>query len=156
LFIGSMFGGRTLEELRGALLAAEAETADGAGLRIAPMADVRALGGLLQRAGYALPVVDTDVASVRYRDLGGLFRDLRAMGETSAMAEKQPRLRRATLLRLFALYQERHGEPDGRVRATFEILTASGWRPHESQQKPLKPGSAQRSLAEAIKGRPAD
>jgi SAM-dependent methyltransferase len=150
LFLGALFGGRTLNELRDALLAAESETRGGAALRVAPFADALDMAGLLQRAGFALPVADRDTTLVRYREPLALLRDLRAMGETSALADIAPPLTRATLLRALALYAERHGAEDGRVPATFDILTATGWSPHESQQKPLKPGSAKMRLADAL------
>jgi SAM-dependent methyltransferase len=150
LFIGALFGGRTLAELRDALLAAEVELCGGAALRIAPFADALDVAGLLQRAGFALPVADRDTTIVRYRDPLHLLQDLRAMGETSALAEPAPPLTRGILLRAMEIYRARHGEPDGRARATFDILTATGWAPHESQQKPLRPGSAKMRLADAL------
>lgn len=151
LFIGCLLGGRTLNELRQALLEAEAETSGGVSPRIAPFADLRDLGSLLQRAGFALPVVDSEIVTVRYRDLFGLLRDLRAMGWGNALtARRRTGLRRDTLLRAAALYAERFADPDGRVRATFEIVWLSGWAPHESQQKPLRPGSAKARLADAL------
>lgn len=150
LFLGVLFGGRTLHELRDVLLAAEAEVRGGAGLRVAPFADTQDLAGLLQRAGFALPVADRDLATVRYREPLGLLRDLRAMGETSALAQPAPPLTRTILFRAMALYRTRYADPDGRVRATFDLLTATGWAPHESQQKPLKPGSAKMRLAVAL------
>ncbi|MDX2233247.1 MAG: methyltransferase domain-containing protein [Hyphomonadaceae bacterium] len=150
LFLGAQLGGRTLHELRGVLLAAEAEIRGGAALRIAPFADALDMAGLLQRAGFALPVADRDTATVRYRDPLRLLADLRAMGETSALAERAPPLTRATLFRAMALYRERFSAEDGRVPATFEVLTATGWSPHESQQKPLRPGAARMRLADAL------
>ena len=135
LFIGCLLGGRTLQELRQVLLEAEAETAGGASPRIAPFADLRDLGSLLQRAGFALPVVDSEVVIVRYRDLFGLLRDLRAMGWSNALsARRRAGMRRDTLMRAAALYAERFADADGRLRATFEIVWCSGWAPHESQQ----------------------
>jgi SAM-dependent methyltransferase len=151
LFIGCLLGGRTLHELRQVLLEAEAETAGGASPRIAPFADLRDLGSLLQRAGFALPVVDSEVVTVRYRDVFGLLRDLRALGWGNALeARRRTGLRRDTLMRAAALYAERHADADGRLRATFEIVWLSGWAPHESQQKPLRPGSAKARLADAL------
>ncbi|MEJ0022268.1 MAG: methyltransferase domain-containing protein [Alphaproteobacteria bacterium] len=149
LFLATMFGGRTLAELRHALLAAESETG-GAGLRVAPFADAPDFGRLLQRAGFALPVADSDVTTVRYEDPLRLFADLRAAAETSALAGAAPPLSRAALFRAIEIYREQFGGPDGRVRATFEMITATGWAPHESQQKPLKPGSAKTRLADAL------
>ncbi len=150
LFLGALFGGRTLHELRDALIVADSETRGGAALRIAPFADTQDLAGLLQRAGFALPVADRDTATVRYADPLRLLADLRAMGETSALMDRAPPLTRTALFRAMALYRDRHAAGDGRVPATFDILTATGWRPHESQQQPLKPGSAKMRLADAL------
>jgi SAM-dependent methyltransferase len=151
LFLGAMLGGATLTELRGALLTAEADLRGGAGPRISPFADAADGAALLQRAGFALPVIDTDVVTVRYDHPLRLLADLRAMGETSALVER-PRapLTRAVVTRACELYQERHAEPDGRVPATFEILTLTGWAPHPDQQRPLRPGSARARLADAL------
>lgn len=151
LFIGCLLGGRTLQELRQVLLEAESETTGGVSPRVAPFADLRDLGGLLQRAGFALPVIDSEVVTVRYRDMFGLLRDLRAMGWGNALVQRSRRgLRRETVLRAAALYGERFADPDGRLRATFEMVWLSGWAPHESQQKPLRPGSAKARLADAL------
>lgn len=151
LFIGCLLGGRTLQELREALLAAEAETTGGVSPRVAPFADLRDTGGLLQRAGLALPVVDSELVTVRYRDMFGLLRDLRAMGWTNALVDRRKiGLRRGTLLRAAEIYAERFADPDGRLRASFEMVWVSGWAPHESQQKPLRPGSAKARLADAL------
>jgi len=151
LFLACVLGGATLTELRQAFAAAEAEIEGGVSPRVAPFADVRDFGALLQRAGFALPVTDVESVAVRYADLFGLMRDLRAMGMTNALAERRRTpLRRATLLRVAALYAERFGDGDGRVRATFEIVWLSGWAPHESQPKPLRPGSAKTRLADAL------
>jgi SAM-dependent methyltransferase len=151
LFLGAMLGGATLHELRYALAQAEAELEGGASPRVAPFADVSDLGGLLQRAGFALPVTDIEPVIVRYGDPFGLLRDLRAMGLTNALRERRRvPLRRATLLRAMAIYADRFADSDGRVRATFDIAWLSGWAPHESQQKPLRPGSAQVRLADAL------
>jgi SAM-dependent methyltransferase len=151
LFVGAMFGGSTLTELRGALLAAEADLRGGAGPRISPFADAADGAALLQRAGFALPVIDTDVVTVRYEHPLRLLADLRAMGETSALVERPATpLTRAVLTRACQLYQERHAGPDGRVPATFEILTLTGWAPHPDQQRPLRPGSARARLADAL------
>lgn len=149
LFLGALFGGRTLHELRAALLAAESDIRGGAALRVAPFADALDLAGLLQRAGFALPVADRDTTTVRYGDPLHLLRDLRAMGETSALADRAPPLTRAILFRAMAVYAEKFAV-DGRMPATFEIITATGWSPHESQQKPLAPGSAKMRLADAL------
>lgn len=151
LFLAGLFGGQTLHELRASLLAAEVELTGGASPRVAPFSDLRDLGGLLQRAGFALPVTDADTLTVRYDSLFGLMADLRAMGVTNALAERSRRpTSRALLLRAAALYAERFSDPDGRIRATFELVWLSGWSPHESQQKPLAPGSAKMRLADAL------
>ncbi|OHV15269.1 SAM-dependent methyltransferase [Methylorubrum extorquens] len=151
LFLAGLLGGATLTELRQAFLQAESETEGGASPRVAPFAELRDLGGLLQRAGFALPVVDADTITVRYGDPFSLMRDLRAMGLTNALHDRRRApLRRATLMRAAAIYAERFSDPDGRLRATFEILWLSGWAPHESQQKPLRPGSAKARLADAL------
>ncbi len=147
LFLGAMAGGGTLAELRDSLLSAETETSGGAAPRVMPFADVREAGALLQRAGFALPVADVDTVTVRYDSMFGLLRDLRAMGATSALAERSRRpARRGRFRRAAEIYAERHADADGRVRATFSIVWLSGWAPHESQQKPLRPGSATTSL----------
>ena len=151
LFIGSLLGGATLTELRQSLLAAEAELTGGAGPRVSPFADPYDAAGLLQRSGFALPVADVDRVTVRYAHPLKLLADLRAMGETSVLAERHPkRLTRQVLARAFEIYVERFAEPDGRVPATFEILTLTGWAPDPSQQKPLRPGSAKMRLADAL------
>jgi SAM-dependent methyltransferase len=151
LFIGALLGGSTLTELRRSLLEAEIELTGGAGPRVSPFIDAADGGGLLQRAGFALPVVDTDVVTVRYKHPLALMSDLRAMGETNALLDR-PRLalRRSVLARACEIYVRDHGEPDGRVPATFEIVTLTGWAPHADQQKPLRPGSAKMRLADAL------
>jgi SAM-dependent methyltransferase len=152
LFLGALLGGETLTELRQALAEAEAEVRGGAAPRVSPFAEVRALGALLQRAGFALPVIDQDRRTVRYDSALHLMRDLRAMGATNALVERDRRpLPRAVLVRAAAIYAERFSDPDGRVRATFDVISLSGWAPHESQQKPLKPGSAKARLADALR-----
>lgn len=151
LFLGAMLGGETLPELRSALAEAEEAVEGGVSPRVSPFADVRDLGGLLQRAGFALPVTDADTIRVTYADAFGLFRDLRGMGETNAVIERRrTALRRATLLRAAEIYQARFAGPDGRIPATFQVVTLTGWAPHESQQKPLRPGSAKARLADAL------
>jgi SAM-dependent methyltransferase len=151
LFIGALLGGATLTELRQALTQAEAEIEGGVSPRVAPFADLRDIGGLLQRAGFALPVTDSDIVRVRYANAFALMRDLRQMGLTNALHDRRKTpLRRATLIRAAEIYAERFGEPDGRIPATFEIVWLSGWTPHESQQKPLRPGSAKMRLADAL------
>jgi SAM-dependent methyltransferase len=153
LLLAAMLGGDTLTELRQSFAAAEAEREGGISPRVAPMADLRDVGALLQRAGFALPVTDVDRVVVRYDSAFGLMQDLRRMGATNVLVERRRApLRRATLLRMAQIYSERFADPDGRIRATFDIIWLSGWAPHESQQKPLKPGSAKASLADAVKG----
>src|SRR6185437_12704900 len=152
LFIGAIIGGGSLRELREALGEAEAEVTGGASPRVAPFADVRDMGGLLQRAGFALPVADSEPLTVRYDDLFALMADLRAMGATNALAERLRRpTRRQVFLRAAEIYAERFSDPDGRIRATFEVIFLSGWAPHASQQKPLAPGSARMRLADALR-----
>lgn len=151
LFLAAMAGAGTLAELREALLAAETELSGGAAPRVIPFADVRDAGALLQRAGFALPVADIETLTVRYDTMFDLMRDLRAMGAASALAQRSRRpATRALFMRAAEIYAERFCDPDGRVRATFNIVWMSGWAPHESQQKPLKPGSGRVSLAEAL------
>ena len=151
LLLAALLGGSTLHELRTAFLMAEEEIEGGASPRVAPFADVRDLGALLQRAQFALPVADSDVVTVTYADPLALMRDLRAMGATNTLlARKRSPLRRATLARALEVYAERFGSKDGRIPATFELITLTGWAPHESQQKPLLPGSAKTRLAEAL------
>jgi SAM-dependent methyltransferase len=151
LLLASLFGGETLNELRLSLLEAESELTGGAAMRVAPFADLQDIAGLLQRAGFALPAADRDVVTVRYAEPMRLLADLRAMGETAALAARSPRtLSRRILTRAFDIYHARFADTEGRIRATFEILTATGWAPHESQQKPLKPGSAKTRLADAL------
>ena len=151
LLLAALVGGDSLAELREAFAQAESEIEGGISPRVAPFADLRELGALLQRASFALPVVDSDKLTVRYESVFDLMRDLRRMGATNVLNERRRApLRRATLHRMAEIYAERFADPDGRVRATFEIAWLSGWAPHESQQKPLRPGSAQRRLADAL------
>jgi SAM-dependent methyltransferase len=151
LLLAALPGGETLNELRQSLALAEAEIEGGVSPRVAPFIEVRTMGSLLQRAGFALPVADVDRLTVRYADLGALFRDLRAMGATNVLAERRRKpLRRATLARAAAIYAERFADADGRLRATFDLLWISAWAPHESQQQALKPGSAKVRLADAL------
>jgi SAM-dependent methyltransferase len=152
LFMAALIGGDSLVELREAFGAAEIEIEGGVSPRVAPFADLRDLGALLQRAGFALPVTDIDRVTVRYADPLALMHDLRKMGATNALVERRRApLKRATLRRMFEIYAARFADADGRVRATFEIIWLSGWVPHESQQKPLAPGSAKTRLADALK-----
>jgi SAM-dependent methyltransferase len=151
LFLAALVGGQSLHELRTALTSAEAEVTGGASPRVAPFADVRDLGGLLQRAGFALPVTDIEPIVVRYASMFALMQDLRAMGATNALTERsRVPLRRAVLMRAADIYAGHFSDADGRMRATFDIVWLSGWAPHESQQKPLAPGSARMRLAEAL------
>ena len=151
LFLACLVGGQSLRELRSAFAEAEEEITGGASPRVAPFADLRDLGGLLQRAGFALPVTDIDTGTVRYATLFDLARDLRAMGASNALTLRDRRpLRRSVLLRAAEIYAQRFGDPDGRIRATFDLVWLSGWAPHESQQKPLAPGSAKMRLADAL------
>jgi SAM-dependent methyltransferase len=151
LLLAALLGGATLTELRRALLEAELAEEQGASPRVSPFADLRDLGALLQRAGFALPVVDSDTIEVTYADAFALMRDLRAMGETNAVGERRRGFtRRATLLRAAAAYAELFGRADGRIPATFEIITLTAWVPHASQPKPLRPGSAAARLAAAL------
>lgn len=150
LFIASLFGAATLKELRGVLTEAELEVTGGAQARISPFADGFDGAGLLQRAGFALPVSDVDRLTVRYSSPFALMRDLRAMGETNVLAGPIRPLTRKVVARAAELYIERHAEADGRVPATFEIVHLAGWAPHESQLKPAKRGSAQIKLADAL------
>jgi SAM-dependent methyltransferase len=152
LLLAAMIGGDTLTELRQCFAAAEAECEGGLSPRVAPFADLRDVGGLLQRAGFALPVADLDRIVVRYGDAFALMADLRRMGATNILFERRRTpIRRATMLRMAQIYTERFADPDGRIRATFDVIWLSGWAPHESQPKPLKPGSATASLEAAVK-----
>jgi SAM-dependent methyltransferase len=151
LFAAALLGGDTLTELRQAFAAAEAEVEDGISPRVLPFADLRDLGALMQRAGFALPVTDVDRLTARYASPLALMHDLRRMGATNPLTERRRRpLRRATLARMLEIYAARFADPDQRIRATFEIVYLLGWAPHESQQQPLKPGSARTRLADAL------
>jgi len=150
LFLGSLFGGDTLKELRDCFALAENEIRGGISPRVAPFADVRDLGGLLQRAGYALPVADSEKLTVRYPNVAGLVRDLRAHGQTNVLAARSRRfLGRRVMTALEDCYAARHAG-NGKLEATFETIFLTGWAPHESQQKPLKPGSAKARLSDAL------
>jgi len=154
LLLAAMIGGDTLTELRQAFAAAESELESGVSPRVAPFADLRDLGALLQRAGLALPVTDVDRIVVRYDSAFALMADLRRMGATNVLIERRRTpTRRTTMLRMAQIYAERFADADGRIRATFDVIWLSAWAPHESQQKPLRPGSAKASLAEAVKGK---
>jgi SAM-dependent methyltransferase len=151
LFLAALFGGETLRELRDAFAAGESEISGGISPRVAPFADIRDMGALLQRAGFALPVADVERTTVRYREFATLIADLRILGETNALAERSRKpLRRDVLAATLAHYAQRHAEEAGRLRATFDIVYLTGWAPHASQQKPLQPGSATTRLADAL------
>ena len=151
LFIGALFGGSSLVELRQSLLEAEAELSDGVGMRVSPFADALDAAGLLQRAGFALPVADFDRVTVRYAHPLKLVDDLRAMGETNVLIDRSRRpLSRRVLARACEIYAERFSDPDGKVRATFDLIIMTGWAPHPDQQQPLRPGSAKMRLADAL------
>ena len=153
LFLGCVVGGESLGELRQSLMGAESEILSGAAPRVAPFADLRVLGALLQRAGLALPVVDLDRVVTRYGDMLALIGDLRAMGATNALAARGgAALRRDVLRRAGEIYAERFADADGRLRATFDLIWLAGWAPHPDQPKPLKPGSATMRLEDALRG----
>jgi hypothetical protein len=154
LFLGAMAGAGTLAELRESLLAAEAELTGGASPRVLPFADVRDVGALLQRAGFALPVADVETVTVRYATMFDLIADLRAMGAANTLTGRSRKpATRALFARAAELYAERFADPDGRIRATFSFIWMSGWAPDASQRKPLRPGSADISLARFLEGR---
>ena len=151
LFMACLPAGRTLQELRECLAEAEMQVLGGISPRVAPFADIRDLGALLQRAGFALPVTDSELLTLRYDNLFALMADLRAMGATNALTDRLRRpTPRALFLRAAELYAERFSDSDGRIRATIELVWLAGWAPHDSQQKPLRPGSAKMRLAEAL------
>ncbi len=150
LFLGALFGGATLTELRDSFAHAESETLGGISPRISPFADVRDMGALLQRGGFALPVADVERVAVRYGDFANLAHDLRAHGQTNALSERRKTfLRRDTMAAMLAHYRSHHAR-DGKLDATFEIVYLTGWAPHQSQQQPLQPGSAKARLAEVL------
>lgn len=151
LLLAALLGGDTLTELRQSFAMAEAEIEGGVSPRVAPFADVREIGALLQRAGFALPVTDLDHVIVRYPSAFALMHDLRRMGATNVLTERRRTpLRRTTLLRMAELYGQHFSDPDGKLRATFDIVWLSGWAPDASQQQPLRPGSARTRLADAL------
>ena len=151
LFLGILFGGQTLNELRTALAMSESEVAGGLSPRVLPMADLRDVGALMQRAGFALPVADNFTLTLTYNTGFDLMRDLRKMGESSALNDRPRKFtRRGVLARAAEIYQDLFATDDGRVKATFEFIVLTGWAPHESQQKPLRPGSAIARLADAL------
>jgi len=151
LFLAALLGGDTLIELRESFAIAESELTGGVSPRVAPFPDLRDMGALLQRAGFALPVTDVDRVVVRYSSPLALMADLRRMGATNPLVERRRTpLRRAVLARVLEVYADRFADPDGKVRASFDIVWLSGWAPHESQQQPLRPGSATTRLADAL------
>lgn len=151
LFLAALAGGETLKELRAALMEAELLVTGGASPRVSPFADVRDMGGLLQRAGFALPVADVDRIVVDYPDMFKLMHDLRGMGAANAvLARIRKPTRRAVFFEAARIYKEKFGNAEGLIPATFDILYCTAWSPHESQQKPLQPGSAKARLAEAL------
>jgi SAM-dependent methyltransferase len=151
LFLAALLGGETLTELRQSFAAAESEVEGGLSPRVAPFADLRDLGALLQRAGFALPVTDSDCITVRYDSAFALMHDLRRMGAANPLIDRRRTpLRRTTLMRMAEIYAQRFADADGRVRATFELMWLSGWAPHPSQQRPLRPGSAPARLAATL------
>jgi SAM-dependent methyltransferase len=151
LLLAALLGGDTLTELRESFAVAESEVTGGVSPRVAPFADLRDMGALLQRAGFALPVTDVDRVVVRYSSPLALMADLRRMGATNPLVERRRvPLRRSVLARVLEVYAERFSDPDGKVRASFDIVWLSGWAPHESQQQPLRPGSAKTRLADAL------
>jgi hypothetical protein len=151
LFLGSIFGRATLAELRECLMEAELAASGGAHPRVSPFADASAAAALLQRAGFALPVVDSDMLEVSYPDALALMRDLRLMGEANAHADRPRALtRRAVILGAAEAYARRFARADGRIAARFEIITMTAWAPAQGQQKPLRPGSAAQRLADAL------
>ena len=150
LFLGAVLGGETLRELRECLAEAEIHCTGALGLRVAPMADIRALGTALQRAGFALPVVDSEPCEREYPDVLQLMRDLRGLGESNCLDSRGGPLRRDVLALAETIYRDRFPGKDGGIRATFDVLHLCGWAPHESQQQPLRPGSATARLADAL------
>jgi len=151
LFVAAFLGGETLTELRQAFAEAESEMEAGASPHVAPFADLRQLGALLQRAGFALPVTDVERVTVRYGSAFDLMHDLRRMGAANMLvARRRVPLRRTTLMQMANIYARRFADGDGRIRATFDILWLSGWAPHPNQQQPLRPGSAKARLADAL------
>jgi SAM-dependent methyltransferase len=152
LFLGAALGSRSLSELRAALIEAEAEAQGGASPHIAPFADIRDYGGLLQRAGFALPVTDAELLTLIYPTPRDLMAEIRVLGGGNVLSSRRKApMARGTLERAEAIYRARHGTEDGKIVASFEIVYLAGWAPHESQQKPLRPGSAQARLADALR-----
>ena len=150
LFLAALPGDKTLHELRDCLITAESQLSGSANLRVEPYGEIRQFGQLLQRTGFALPVVDSEIFNVRYQDFSGLIRDLRAMGATNTLSAVSGFGPRNLFEEVEKVYQEKYSDPDGKIRATFEVVFLSGWTPHESQQKPLKPGSAKNLLKDFL------
>ncbi len=151
LFLAALLGGDTLTELRQAFAEAETEIEGGVSPHVAPFADLRQLGALLQRAGFALPVTDVERVTVRYSSAFDLMHDLRRMGAANTLvARRREPLRRMTLMQMADIYARRFADADGRIRTTFDIAWLSGWSPHPNQQQPLRPGSAKARLADAL------
>lgn len=151
-FCAALLGGDTLTELRRCLYEAEQEVSGGVSPRVSPFAEIRDAGGLLQRAGFALPVADSDTLTVTYTDALALMRDLRGMGETNAvLARRKVPMTRTLLFEAARRYAQAYAEPDGRIVATFQVLYLAAWSPHESQQQPLRPGSGATRLADALR-----
>ena len=151
LFLAALVGGETLHELRASLMRVETRLHGGAAPRVHPMIDLQTMSGLMQRAGFALPVVDADIKTIYYKNINRLFDDIKASGESIRLAHRSKRYVGKTFWREVEKdYQDHHAEPDGLLRATIEVLYAIGWGPADSQQKPLKPGSAQNRLADAL------
>jgi hypothetical protein len=152
VLLAAMLGGESLNELRTSWLQAETAVTGGASPRVAPFCDVRDAGGLLQRTGFALPVVDTDRLKVRYDNALAMIKDLKALGLSNALAERRRSMVTPGLMaRVCAHYDNAFADPDNRVHATFQMIYLTGWSPHESQPKPLRPGSAKARLADALK-----
>lgn len=152
LLLAAMFGGETLSELRQCLAKAEIDVSGGMGPRVSPFVDVRDAGALLQRAGFALPVVDSDLVTVTYQSVNDLIQDLKGMGQTNILLERSKRpLTRSVLERTEEIYRQLFGNEEGKIQASFEILYLTGWSPHDSQQKPMKPGTAKMRLADALR-----
>ena len=152
LLLGAMFGGQTLTELRDAFAQAEVEVSGGLSPRVFPFVDVRDAGGLLQRAGYALPVVDSDVVTVTYASLGDLMRDLRGMGQSNVLIDRSKKpVSKSVMTQAEEVYRDMYADENGKLKATFEILYLTGWAPHDSQQKPMRPGTAKARLADALR-----
>ena len=151
LFIGALLGGETLKELRECLMQAEIDISGGVSPRISPFAEIRDVGSLMQRAGFALPVIDSETVTVRYENMFRLLADLRGMGETNMLIQQARTVpRRGIFMRAAEIYQERYQGEDGRIPATFQMIFLHGWAPHDSQQKPMRPGSAKTRLADAL------